>query len=192
MYPIEQFTMSEFDPKQVRQTSKFLSLVLRHQPETIGITLDAQGWVAVDSLLAQLNAHGHRVDRALLDHVVATNDKQRFAFSADGSQIRANQGHSIDVDLALQPLAPPDRLYHGTVDEFLPLIRTGGLLKMSRQHVHLSADLETAMKVGGRRGKPVILQVRAGDLHAAGHAFFRSENGVWLTEHVPVAFIEFP
>lgn len=184
--------MSNFDPKTVRQTSKFLSLILRHQPETIGITLDPQGWVAVDTLLTQLAAHRHPVSRELLAHVVATNDKQRFVFSPDMQRIRANQGHSFEVDLGLQAIVPPAILYHGTVDEFIPLIREGGLKKMSRQHVHLSADLETASKVGGRRGKPVILHVRAGELHAAGHAFYRSENGVWLTDHVPASHIDFP
>ena len=192
MYLTHPFTMSTFDPKTVRQTSKFLSLILRHQPETIGITLDPQGWVAVETLLSQLAAHGQPVSLPLLQHVVSTNDKQRFAFSPDGTQIRANQGHSIDVELGLQAVTPPDLLYHGTVEEFLAFIHADGLRKMSRQHVHLSADLETATKVGGRRGKPLILVVRAGELHAAGHAFYRSENGVWLTDHVPPSFIDFP
>jgi putative RNA 2'-phosphotransferase len=181
-----------YDPKAVRQTSKFLSLVLRHQPEMIGISLDPQGWVEVADLLRQLSANGHPIDRDFLAHVVATNEKQRFAFSADGNQIRANQGHSIAIDLALEPMVPPDLLFHGTVAEYVPLIVADGLRKMSRQHVHLSADLETAMNVGGRRGKPVILHVQAKALHAAGHVFFCSANGVWLTDHVPPGFIDFP
>lgn len=173
-----------------RQASKFLSLLLRHEPERIGITLDEGGWTDVDDLLDALHAHGVELTRAELDQIVASSDKQRFALSADGTRIRANQGHSVQVELGLPSLTPPDVLYHGTVDVALPGIRAQGLLKGQRHHVHLSADIETAKKVGGRRGKPVVLAIKAKEMAAAGHSFLRSENGVWLVDHVPVAYLE--
>ena len=142
--------------------SKFLSLVLRHDPACIGLTLDAQGWADVDDLLQKANAAGVPLTRALLDEIVRTSDKQRFALSTDGTRIRANQGHSIPVDLALEPVAPPNVLYHGTVARFLPSIRRKGLRRGQRHHVHLSADRETASRVGSRRGEPVVLTVAAG------------------------------
>jgi putative RNA 2'-phosphotransferase len=174
------------------QLSKFLSLVLRHQPDVIGLTLDEQGWASVDELLAKTQAHGRPLSRPLLERIVAENDKKRFAFSEDGQRIRASQGHSIEVDLALQPTPPPDRLYHGTATRFVESIRTQGLLPGSRQHVHLSRDEATAVKVGQRHGKPAILIVRAAEMAAAGHRFFISDNGVWLTDRVPTEFIDFP
>ena len=172
--------------------SKFLSYVLRHDPAQIGITLDSAGWTDVAALLAASAAHGVSFTRDELTQVVATSDKQRFALSPDGARIRANQGHSVEVELELAPAVPPATLYHGTVDRFLDSIRAHGLIKGERHHVHLSADLATAQKVGGRRGKPVVLVVRAADMVAAGHAFFVSANGVWLTEAVPAAFVDFP
>jgi uncharacterized protein (TIGR02452 family) len=174
------------------RVSKFLSLVLRHDPARIGITLDDAGWTDVDALLVASAAHGVVISRAELDDVVATSDKQRYAFSDDKTRIRANQGHSVPVSLGLPAALPPDTLYHGTVAAAVPGIKTGGIQKGARHDVHLSAELDTATKVGGRRGKPVILIVRAGAMAAAGHAFYRSENGVWLTDHVPPRFIEFP
>lgn len=179
------------DPKLVR-LSKFLSLVLRHEPEKIGIVLDANGWVAVDDLLAAAARAGTSISREQLDQVVVTNDKKRFAFSSDGSRIRASQGHSVEVDLGLAPVVPPERLYHGTATRFVESIRAEGLRAQSRQHVHLSPDEETAIKVGQRHGKPVVLVVRAGAMHQAGHVFYRSENGVWLTEAVPPGYLEIP
>ena len=173
------------------RTSKFLSLVLRHEPERIGIVLDASGWADVEALLAAAAAHGVALSRAELEQIVATSDKQRFALSADGARIRANQGHSVEVDLALAATPPPERLYHGTVDRFLESIRARGLLKGERHHVHLSADVDTASRVGGRRGRPVVLTVRASEMAAAGHVFYRSENGMWLVEHVPPSYIDF-
>src|SRR5688572_7482852 len=143
------------------RVSKFLSLVLRHDPARIGIVLDDAGWTDVSALLAAAAAHGVTITRAELAEVVATSDKQRFALSPDGTRIRANQGHSVEVDLELAAAPPPATLYHGTVDAALPGIREKGLIRGARHHVHLSADLETAKKVGGRRGKPVILTVRA-------------------------------
>ena len=172
--------------------SKFLSLVLRHDPARVGITLDANGWTPVESLIAACAAHGVAFTRAQLDEVVATSDKQRFALSPDGARIRANQGHSVEVDLALAPAVPPDVLYHGTVARVLDGIRMHGLIKGARHHVHLSADTTTASKVGERRGKALLIAVRAGAMAAAGHTFYRSANGVWLVDHVPVEFLELP
>jgi len=170
--------------------SKFLSLVLRHEPARIGITLDDAGWTDIDALLEASGAHGVPITRSELAAIVASSDKQRFALSADGQRIRANQGHSIDVDLQLAPATPPPRLFHGTVAAVLPAIRAQGLLRGQRHHVHLSADLETATRVGSRRGTPVLLTIRADDMAAAGHVFYRSNNGVWLVDHVPPAFLE--
>lgn len=174
------------------RVSKFLSLVLRHKPDEIGLTLDENGWAEVSDLLERANRHGVKITPQILETIVATNDKKRFAFSDDGKRIRASQGHSIEVDLALQSSAPPEYLFHGTASRFLDSIRAQGLLAGKRQHVHLSLDEATAVKVGSRHGKPVILRVRSGDMHRSGAAFFCSANGVWLTAHVASAFIEFP
>ena len=177
------------DKKRNTQISKYLSLVLRHDPSAAGITLDAEGWVEVDDLLAGAARHGVSVTFAELEEVVRTNDKQRFALSADSKRIRANQGHSINVDLGLQPETPPAVLYHGTVERFVSSIMANGLEKRARQHVHLSPDVVTATRVGSRRGKPVILKIAAANMHSAGFQFFRSANGVWLTDQVPPEYI---
>lgn len=174
------------------KTSKFLALVLRHQPDLIGLTLDANGWANVDDLINRANAHGHALSRATIDRTVADNDKQRFALSSDRTRIRANQGHSVGVELDLPPADPPEFLYHGTATRFLDSIRAGGLLPGSRRHVHLSDGPETADRVGARHGVAVVLTVRAGAMHAAGHPFWVSTNGVWLVERVPTVFVEFP
>ncbi len=173
-------------------TSKFLSFVLRHKPEAIGLVLDANGWASLDELLRLANRHGHAMTIEDVVSVVASSDKQRFALDPAGERIRANQGHSAGVDLGLAALSPPELLYHGTAERFLPSIRQSGLLKQARHHVHLSQDARTALQVGERHGQPVVLTVRAASLSASGHPFYRSENGVWLTGHVPPAFIEFP
>lgn len=178
--------------KQLARTSKFLSLILRHHPEKVGLKLDEAGWVGVAELLSALAAHGHKLTQQELETVVFTNDKQRFAFSPDGLRIRANQGHSVEVELAYAPAVPPIVLYHGTAPQFLSSIRTQGLLKGQRHHVHLSADTATAQQVGGRRGKPVVLTVQADKMHADGHIFYCSANGVWLTEHVPPQYLVWP
>lgn len=172
--------------------SRFLSLVLRHEPAKIGITLDAQGWVGVDELLAALSRAGKRVTLENLRRVVAENDKKRFSFSEDGERIRANQGHSVEVDLGLEPVEPPEVLYHGTASRFLLSIRREGLTARSRHHVHLSAEQKTAVAVGSRHGVPVVLTVRAARMHADGHLFYRSDNGVWLTDAVAPKYIDFP
>lgn len=177
--------------QQKTHISKFLSLVLRHKPQTIGIMLDSNGWTDVTELRTRMARHNMPVSMEELEEVVATNAKQRFAFNEDHTRIRANQGHSIDVELNLTQLQPPVYLYHGTVEKFLESIRREGLQKMARHHVHLSADIETAERVGARRGKPIILQVASGDMFAAGFAFYLSGNGVWLTDTVPPKYINF-
>ncbi len=177
---------------QTVRISKFLSLILRHQPERIGLELDGDGWAEVDDLLEKSKQAGVDLDRELLELIVATNDKQRFSFSLDGTRIRANQGHSIPVDLGLSPVQPPKELYHGTVERFLKGIKSGGLLPQDRNYVNLSIDRETAEKVGQRRGKAAILVVQAGKMHSAGYKFYLSENGIWLTTNVPVNYIIFP
>lgn len=178
---------------RLKHISKFMSLVLRHAPETIGITLDAQGWVDIDQLLALSAAHGNAYTREELDAVVSTSDKQRFAVSEDGRRMRANQGHSIAaVELGLTPVEPPAVLYHGTADRFLESIAGEGLRPGARKHVHLSRDRDTGTAVGKRHGRPVVLTVDAAAMHRAGHPFFVSDNGVWLTAAVPPAFITFP
>ena len=171
--------------------SRFLSLILRHEPEAAGLTLGEGGWVAVDDLLAALARHGKPLSRLELDELVATNNKRRFAFNDDGTRIRASQGHSVEVDLGYEPVPPPELLFHGTVERFLASIRVQGLIRGQRHHVHLSADAETATRVGTRRGQPVVLIVAAAKMAMAGRQFYRSENGVWLTEHVPAEFIRF-
>ena len=180
------------DDKKLKHTSKFLSLILRHQPQLIGLQLNDSGWANVEELLSKMTVNGEIVSRQLLETVVADNDKKRFSFNEDKTMIRASQGHSVSIDLALQPQTPPDVLLHGTIAAFIPAIKKDGLQKMSRQHVHLSADALTAEKVAGRRGKPVILTIKAKEMFNSGYSFYLSENGVWLTDHVSPAFIIFP
>jgi putative RNA 2'-phosphotransferase len=170
--------------------SKFLSRHLRHKPEAIGLTLQVGGWVAVADLLAACAAHGHPLTRDELDDLVEDNDKQRFAYDEAGQRIRAQQGHSVAVDLELDPAMPPAVLYHGTAPAALPAIQATGLQKMSRHHVHLTADKTTARRVGQRRGRPVLLAIDAAAWHAAGGVFYRSGNGVWLTEAVPPQYVQ--
>ncbi|CAM3134363.1 RNA 2'-phosphotransferase [Stackebrandtia soli] len=173
--------------QELVKLSKRLSRVLRHRPETIGITLDSQGWVDVPDLLKALSRTGTRVTPEQLAEVVERNDKKRFALE-DG-RIRARQGHSLDVDLGLPETEPPPVLYHGTVRRHLDSIRAHGLLRGNRHHVHLSSDTATARTVGSRRGLPVVLTVHAGRMAADGAAFHVTDNGVWLTEYVPVAYL---
>lgn len=171
--------------------SKFLSLVLRHQPEKIGLRLSESGWVSVEQLIEGSRKHGIEFTLEELQQVVASNDKKRFSFSADGLSIRANQGHSVKVELEYAPVPPPEVLYHGTAESFLTSIKQQGLIKSNRHHVHLSADVDTATKVGQRHGKPIVLRVEAERMHRDGLAFYLSANGVWLTEHVPVQYLVF-
>ncbi len=183
--------LNEMKEKDRNKISRFLSLILRHSPESIGIQLDENGWVDVKELVEKSANSGSVFSYEDLQEVVALNDKQRFAFNDTQTRIRANQGHSVEVELELEPQEPPALLYHGTVDRFLQNIRFEGLRKMERQHVHLSADLETAVKVGKRRGEAVVLTVRSGEMWQDGLVFFRSENSVWLTEAVPLKYIVF-
>lgn len=175
--------------KRLFTVSKFLSKHLRHEPEKLGLTLAPGGWVAVADLLTGAAQAGFPIGREELERVVAENDKRRFAFDESGQQIRANQGHSAEVDLQLNEVDPPERLYHGTVARFLNAILAEGLNKMNRHDVHLSADQHTAAKVGQRRGKPVILEIDSAKMAADGFKFRVSANGVWLTEHVPPSYI---
>jgi putative RNA 2'-phosphotransferase len=175
--------------KDLTRQSKFLSYVLRHAPDSIGLTLGPGGWVEVDRLLACSAAAGKPIDPATLAQIVATSDKKRFTLSVEGSRIRAAQGHSVEVELGLEPVIPPATLYHGTASRFLGAIRIHGLTPGRRQQVHLSSDEETATAVGQRHGRPVVLRVRAGAMHEAGHRFFRADNGVWLTDRVPPEYL---
>jgi putative RNA 2'-phosphotransferase len=172
-----------------QEISKFLSYVLRHAPESIGLSLDANGWADVEELLTNARKAGRRIDLATLQEVVAQNDKRRFTLSKDGRRIRAAQGHSIAVDLALVPSEPPPQLYHGTATRNLDAILAEGLKPGRRQQVHLSLDPETARKVGQRHGKPAILTVDAAAMQRDGHRFVRADNGVWLTDTVPVRYL---
>lgn len=173
------------------RTSKFLSLVLRHKPEEAGLTLDESGWCSVDDLLKGCASRGHRISRPELDQIVAENDKKRFQLSDDGRRIRANQGHSIQIDLGYEPQVPPETLYHGTATRFLDSIKKMGLIKGSRQHVHLSVLVETALKVGERHGKPVVISVNAGQMHRSGAPFYLTPNGVWLVDAVQPEYLRF-
>jgi putative RNA 2'-phosphotransferase len=167
--------------------SRLLSLVLRHRPGVLGIELDGAGWVEIETLLQALREYGRPLTSADLDRIVAGTDKRRF--EVDSGRIRAAQGHSVPVDLQLDPIEPPAVLFHGTIARFLPAIRVHGLTRGRRQHVHLSPDEQTAVAVGRRRGEPVVLRIDAAGMHAAGHEFFRADNGVWLTGHVPLQWI---
>ncbi|MBZ0235077.1 MAG: RNA 2'-phosphotransferase [Deltaproteobacteria bacterium] len=175
-----------------RATSKLLSYVLRHHPEEAGVTLDPQGWVDVDALLAGLAARGTVLTRADLDRIVAADGKRRYAYSDDGARLRASQGHSVDVDLGYAPAVPPPLLYHGTAEKHLASILATGLDRRARHHVHLSAAVATARQVGGRHGRPVVLHVDAAGMHADGFSFFVTANGVWLVERVPPRYLRVP
>jgi len=178
--------------KRHTQVSKFLSYVLRHRPDEIGLVLDSAGWVDIDQLLAASAAHGTAISRTELEYVVAHNDKKRFAISDDGQRIRASQGHSTEVELGYEPRQPPEVLYHGTATRHLVGIREQGLIKGKRHHVHLSGDETTARRVGQRHGRVVVLAVKAGEMARAGFTFCVTTNGVWLTEAVPYRYIDEP
>jgi putative RNA 2'-phosphotransferase len=169
--------------------SKYLSKHLRHTPERIGLKLAPGGWVSVDDLLAACKKYSFPINHAELNEVVKSNDKKRFSFNSTGTLIRANQGHSVEVDLQLEPVVPPDELYHGTAHQSVESILDQGLCKMSRHHVHLSRDVATAHKVGSRHGRPIVLAVDAAAMHKAGYTFYCSENGVWLVDQVPPEYL---
>lgn len=177
--------MSKFE----NQLSRFLSLVLRHDPGSIGLSLDEKGWAKLTDLIDCMKTHGKKVDHAMIVRIVETSDKQRFRLSDDGLSIRANQGHSIDIDLKLEEKSPPQWLYHGAAAKSLPAIVREGLCKQSRQHVHLSLDRATAKKAGAHHGKPLVLEIAAQLMAQHGYRFYRAENGVWLTDHVPPDYL---
>lgn len=178
------------DDSRLIKISRYLSKHLRHTPERIGLTVVPGGWVNVDELLAACKAHSFLINRHELDEVVAKNDKKRFSFDSTGTLIRANQGHSIEVDLQLESAIPPDVLYHGTGQGTVKVILAEGLRKMSRHHVHLSTDILTAKKVGMRHGYPVVFRVDAALMHQYGYNFYCSKNGVWLVAHVPPQYLQ--
>jgi putative RNA 2'-phosphotransferase len=174
---------------KLTQISKFLSYILRHKPDAIGITLDQNGWASVDDLLLKSRDSGTDISREDFFAVVEQNDKKRFSLSDDRLKVRAAQGHSIGVDLALKPQTPPEHLFHGTATRFLESIMRVGINSGSRQKVHLSPDKETALKVGQRHGKPIVLTIKALEMHRQGFKFYLADNGVWLTDIVPTEFI---
>ncbi len=176
--------------KKLDKLSVFISLVLRHKPEAAGITLDEHGWANVEELLRGINETGRKISMEILEDIVATDNKQRYSFNEDKTLIRANQGHSIPVDVELKEQNPPEILYHGTATRFLNSILNDGLKPMSRLYVHLSKDIETAWKVGKRHGDPVILKINSRDMYKDGYKFYLSENGVWLTEKVDAKYFE--
>ncbi len=176
--------------KKLDKLSVFISLVLRHKPETAGITLDEHGWANVEELLRGINETGRKINMEILENIVATDNKQRYSFNEDKTLIRANQGHSIPVDVGLKEQNPPEILYHGTATRFLNSILNDGLKPMSRLYVHLSKDIETAWKVGKRHGDPVILKINSRDMYKDGYKFYLSENGVWLIEKVDAKYFE--
>lgn len=170
--------------------SRLISLILRHKPDTVGLSLDEHGYVGVDALIEAINSRSNFfVDESMLDFIVRTDNKKRYSYSSDGTMIRANQGHSVNVDLGLKECTPPRVLYHGTGKKYLESILREGLKSKSRNHVHLSKDIATAVEVGKRHGKPVVLQVETGLMHFRGYKFYLSENGVWLCDSVPVKYI---
>ena len=178
------------DEKRRTKISKFLSLVLRHKPEEIGLTLEENGWIPVKKLIGACADYGKKFSLAELREVVETNDKKRFSFDESGTKIRANQGHSVGVELEFEETAPPATLYHGTAEKNLGVIFAEGLKKMARHHVHLSADTDTAHKVGARYGKPVILEIDTAKMLEEGFKFYVSANGVWLVDAVPRQFLK--
>ena len=169
-------------------TSRFISLILRHKPEVIGITLDEYGWADVKELIEGVS-RTRPLTMELLEEIVRTDEKQRYSFNEDRTKIRANQGHSIPVDVGLKQLEPPEVLYHGTGEKFTASIEQQGLIPKTRLYVHLSKDTKTARAVGSRHGRPVIYLIQAGEMHRDGYAFFQSENGVWLTKEVPFRYM---
>ena len=168
---------------------RFISLILRHKPETIGIELDGEGWADVDELIDGVNRAGKYIDRETLERIVCENNKKRYTLSPDGKRIRANQGHSIDVHIEMEKHDPPDKLYHGTAERFLDSIKESGIKRMSRQYVHLSPDVETAFAVGKRHGKPIVLVIDAASMAADGYVFMLSANGVWQSEDIPWKYV---
>ncbi len=180
--------------KEEIKISKFLSLILRHKPQTVNLQLDKNGWADIKKLIQQVNINNKKLnlDFKKLEYVVENNDKQRFIFDDEKTKIRANQGHSIKIDLGYEQVEPPEYLYHGTAKKNIGSIMKKGLIKRQRHHVHLSSDTETAVKVGSRHGKPVVLKIQSKKMHHDGLRFYLSDNGVWLTDFIQPEYIEFP
>lgn len=177
--------------KKSTDTSKFLSYVLRHEPEAIELSLDKEGWAVIDDLILRAGNKGYALDKDLIFDIVENSEKKRFTISEDGLRIRAAQGHSTQqVNITYAEKTPPDILYHGTATRFIAQIREQGLLPLSRQYVHLSSDEDTAIQVGQRYGKPVLLKIKAVDMYEKGYKFYQADNGVWLTAHVPYEYIQ--
>ncbi|HGT0205763.1 TPA: RNA 2'-phosphotransferase [Clostridioides difficile] len=170
--------------------SIFISLILRHKPETIGIKLDDYGYADVNELIEKINNTGRNINIEILEQIVKEDNKQRYSFNDDRSKIRANQGHSINVNVELRELEPPKYLYHGTATRFLDNIKNEGIIKQSRLYVHLSRDIDIAVKVGKRHGTPVILKINTGKMYENGYKFHLSENNVWLCEYIPFKYVE--
>lgn len=173
----------------LKDISKYMSLILRHKPEVIGITIDEHGWANVDELIAGI-AKDNKFNMAILEEIVKADEKQRYSFNEDKTLIRANQGHSIPVDVELDEVEPPKYLWHGTGEKYVTSIDQQGLIPKSRLYVHLSKEEDTAVKVGKRHGKPVLYHVKAKQMHDDGYKFYLSVNGVWLTKEVPVQYLE--
>jgi putative RNA 2'-phosphotransferase len=176
--------------KENTKISKLLSLVLRHKPETIGLTLDNNGWADINDLIEKINTYGFTITTDILNHIVVTNNKKRFSFDETKTRIRANQGHSLDIELNLEEAVPPPDLFHGTGEKFISSILATGLDKRNRQHVHLSSDMETAIMVGQRHGKPKVFIVASGQMKMEGFSFYLSDNNVWLTDNVPLKYLK--
>lgn len=175
----------------LKKTGVFISLILRHKPDVIGISLDEHGWANVQELISGINKiQGHSIDMPMLEEIVRTDNKQRYSFNEDRSKIRANQGHSINVDVELKETVPPEKLYHGTGEKYVDSINREGLKPKSRLYVHLSKDVEIAVTVGSRHGKAVVYTVASGEMYRQGYTFYLSENGVWLTKNVPIDFMK--
>lgn len=175
---------------EIKRKSKFLSLILRHQPEKINLTLDENGWADVEELIDQSKKNKVFFTMGILEEVVETNNKKRFTFNEDKTRIRANQGHSINIDIGLEPIRPPEELYHGTTIKNLASIQSTGIDKRNRQHVHLSHELDTAKNVGSRHGKPIILTIDSQQMYLDGCSFYLSKNGVWLTDYIDPKYIK--
>ena len=181
--------MIMINEKENKKISKFLSYVLRHKPESIDLKLDGNGWAETNDLLEKMKANTFEVSAEMLEHIVATNNKQRFSFNENKTKIRASQGHSINVELNLKAATPPEYLYHGTGEKFVSSILANGLQKRERQQVHLSKDTETAIEVGQRHGKPRVFIVEAAHMCSEGFLFYLSDNNIWLTDHVPAKYL---
>lgn len=178
------------DYMNLTNLSRYMSLILRHKPEVIGITLDEHGWASVNDLICGIEKNNPGFNMNILEQIVRTDSKQRYSFNDDKSLIRANQGHSVNVDVELKEKEPPEYLYHGTGEKYVKSINQDGLIPKSRLYVHLSKDIKTAENVGKRHGKEVVYRINSGQMYRDGYKFYLSENGIWLTKEVPIKYLE--